>query len=204
MNSGFDIMLVKDPSCGLPVDSEKTSFKVEIWGKEHYFCCEECRRSFLETPRIAYFSMEVGIKSEIPTYSGGLGVLAGDTIRSSADLGIPFVAVTLVNRKGYLKQKVTEEGEQLDFPDEWSPSNFMSLLPQEVEVRIEGKNVKIRSWFYEHQSLTGGVVPVLFLDTNVEGNTPEDRGITDFLYGGDDRYRLKQEVVLGIGGDRDA
>ncbi len=193
-------MVVRDPFCGMPVDPEKSKFKVEVWGKVYYFCNERCMHGFLEAPRIAYFSMEIGIKSEIPTYSGGLGVLAGDTIRSSADLKIPLVAVTLVSRKGYLKQRITEKGEQIGSPDEWNPSKFMSLLPSDVRVRIKGRDIGIRAWLYEHQSLTGGVVPVVFLDTDIEKNAPEDRAITDYLYGGDDKYRLKQEIVLGIGG----
>jgi len=194
--------VIRDPVCGMPVEPEKVKFKAEFGGRIYYFCSEYCKRRFFERPRIAYFSMEVGIKSEIPTYSGGLGVLAGDTIRSSADLKIPLVAVTLVSRKGYLKQKITEEGEQLEYPDEWDPSEYMTLLPPIVEVSIENREVKIRAWLYEHQSVTGGVVPVLFLDTDVEGNASEDRRITDVLYGGDERYRLKQEIVLGIGGVR--
>ncbi len=193
-------MIIKDPLCGMPVDPEKTQFKIDVWGRTYYFCSEYCMHHFLEGPKIAYFSMEVGVKSEIPTYSGGLGVLAGDTVRSSADLRIPLVAVTLVSRKGYLKQKITEDGRQLEYPEEWDPSKFMRLLPPTVKVRIGGRDVAIKAWLYEHQSLTGGVVPILFLDTNVEGNAADDRGITDVLYGGDDRYRLKQEIVLGIGG----
>jgi starch phosphorylase len=193
-------MITRDPFCGMPVDREKTEFKTEFLGKIYYFCNERCMHGFLESARIAYFSMEIGIKSEIPTYSGGLGVLAGDTIRSSADLKIPFVAVTLVSKKGYLRQKITENGAQIEYPDEWDPSKFMNLLPTNVKVRIQGRDVSINVWFYEQQSLTGGIVPVLFLDTDVEGNDPEDKTITDFLYGGDDKYRLKQEIVLGIGG----
>jgi starch phosphorylase len=193
-------MNVKDPVCGMPVDPEKTEFKVDVWGREYCFCSEYCMHSFLGGPKIAYFSMEVGIKSEIPTYSGGLGVLAGDTIRSSADLRIPLVAVTLVNKKGYLKQTITEEGKQLEYPEEWDPSKFMDLLPADVTTRIGGRDVKIKAWLYDQQSLTGGIVQVLFLDTDIDGNTPEDRDITSFLYGGDNRYRLKQEIVLGIGG----
>jgi starch phosphorylase len=146
--------------------------------------------------------MEIGIRSEIPTYSGGLGVLAGDTIRSSADLRIPLVAITLIARKGYLKQKLTEDGRQIEYPDEWDPSKFMDQMPVEVEVTINGRKVKVHSWLYEYQSLTGGLVPILFLDTDVQGNAPEDRQITDFLYGGDESYRLKQEIILGIGGIR--
>jgi len=193
--------IIRDPVCGMPVEPEK-AIKAEFGGRIYYFCSEYCKRRFFERPKIAYFSMEIGIKSEIPTYSGGLGVLAGDTIRSSADLRIPLVAVTLVSRKGYLKQKITEEGEQLEYPDEWEPSKYMILLPPTVEVSIENRRVKIKAWLYEHQSVTGGVVPILFLDTDVEGNASEDRCITDFLYGGDERYRLKQEIVLGIGGVR--
>lgn len=198
--AGSDLLGTIDPSCGMPVDPEKTSFKVERWGNTYYFCNQFCMRSFLEDPRIAYFSMEIGIKSEIPTYSGGLGVLAGDTIRSCADLRIPLVAVTLMSRKGYLKQKITEKGEQMEYSEEWNPSKFMKLLPTEVNIQIQGRNVKIRAWFYEHQSPTGGIVPILFLDTDVEANTSDDRMITYYLYGGDHRYRLKQEIVLGIGG----
>jgi starch phosphorylase len=194
--------MVKDPVCGVPVDPEATSFKVDKWGKTYYFCSHYCMRSFIETPRVAYFSMEIAVKSEIPTYSGGLGVLAGDTIRSSADLRIPLVAVTLVSRKGYLKQKITADGWQLESPDEWEPSSYTSLVPHSVDVQIAGKNVKVNAWIYDQESIMGGMVPILFLDTDVEGNSPDDREITSYLYGGDDEYRLKQEMVLGIGGYR--
>ena len=146
--------------------------------------------------------MEVGLKDEIPTYSGGLGVLAGDTLRSSADLKLPLVAVTLVSKKGYFKQEITEDGRQIEHPEEWDASKLMTLLPVEVKVQIQNRDVKIKAWLYNVQSLTGGVIPILFLDTDVEGNTSEDREITFFLYGGDERYRLKQEIILGIGGVR--
>jgi starch phosphorylase len=156
----------------------------------------------LEEQKIAYFSMEIGLVNEVPTYSGGLGVLAGDTIRSSADLKLPLVAVTLVSKKGYFKQEITKDGRQIEHPQEWDPSKFMKLLPSEVTVRIQNRDVKIKAWLYEVKSLTGGLIPVLFLDTDVEGNTPEDRAITFYLYGGDEKYRLKQEIALGIGGVR--
>ena len=146
--------------------------------------------------------MELGIRSDIPTYSGGLGILAGDVIRSSADLRVPMVAVTLVSRKGYLKQKITDAGEQLAFPDEWEPERTLELGPQSVDVKIENRKVKVQAWVYNYKSLIGSAVPIFFLDTDVEGNAPEDRKITDLLYGGDDRNRLKQEIVLGIGGTR--
>jgi starch phosphorylase len=190
----------KDPSCGMLVDPKKAEFTVEMRGKVYCFCSEYCMRRFLEGPEIAYFSMEIGIRSEIPTYSGGLGALAGDTIRSATDLGVPMVGVTLVSRKGYLKQKITETGQQVEYPDEWDPSKFMKLQQATTTVRIADRDVKIGAWHYEHESPTRGAVSVLFLDTDLEGNAQEDREITHFLYGGDDRYRLEQEIVLGIGG----
>ena len=152
--------------------------------------------------KIAYFSMEMGLNGSIPNYSGGLGILAGDTLRSSADLKLPLIAVTLVNKKGYFKQELTKDGWQIEHPDEWNPSKFMKLLPGEAKVKVQNRDVKIKAWFYNVLSITGGAIPVLFLDTDLEGNTPEDREITSYLYGGDERYRLKQEIVLGIGGVR--
>ncbi|WP_406670163.1 alpha-glucan family phosphorylase [Methanolobus sp. ZRKC4] len=152
--------------------------------------------------KIAYFSMEIGLKKEIPTYSGGLGILAGDTIRASADLGLPLIGVTLLNRRGYFMQKLDSAGRQTEHPQEWSPADFMKLLSAEVTVQIHNRDVKVKAWLYEHRSQTRETVPVLFLDTDVEGNSSEDRQITYSLYGGDRKYRLKQEMILGIGGVR--
>jgi starch phosphorylase len=196
----FKKKVVKDPICGVPVNPEKTEFMVKRWGREYYFCSHYCMHSFLEEPRIGYFSMEIAVRSDIPTYSGGLGVLAEDTLRSSADLKIPMVAVTLVSRKGYLKQKITAEGQQMEYSEDWDPSAFMSPLPNSINIEIAGKKVKVKAWIYHQESATGGVVPIIFLDTDAEENSLDDRSITDFLYGGDDEYRLKQEMVLGIGG----
>ena len=195
-------MSVKDPVCGMRLDPDKTPFKTEFLGKQYFFDSEYCMNNFVEGAKVAYFSMEIGINSDVPTYSGGLGVLAGDVIRSSADLRIPLIAVSLISRKGYMKQKITPEGIQQEYPEDWEPSKFMKLLPETAIVRIAGRTVRIGVWRYEQESLTGGTIPVLFLTTDVEGNDPEDRRITDFLYGGDETYRLKQEIVLGIGGIR--
>jgi starch phosphorylase len=194
--------MVRDPVCGMPLDEKEKEFKTEARGRTYYFCSEYCKHTFLERKRIAYFSMEIGIADDIPTYSGGLGVLAGDTIRSSSDLKIPLVAVSLISKKGYLKQEITREGKQIEHPVEWAPSKFMNELPTQVRVQIQGREVRVKAWLYDYQSLTGGLVSILFLDTDVEGNSPEDRDITSYLYGGDERYRLKQEIVLGIGGIR--
>jgi len=152
--------------------------------------------------KIAYFSMEIGISNNLPTYSGGLGVLAGDTIKSGADLKIPLVAVTLLSKKGYFRQDIDDDGRQVEYPIDWDPSKFMIRLSRKVVVQIEERNVYVQAWRYNVQSVTGGKVDVLYLDTDVGENTKEDREITAFLYGGDDRYRLKQEIVLGIGGVR--
>ena len=195
-------MAARDPVCGMPVDPATAAYSVEVRGGTYYFSSELCRDTFVEGEKIAYFSMEIGLESDIPTYSGGLGVLAGDVIRSSADLLIPMVAVTLVNRKGYVRQRLTPDGDQIDLPDEWDPREHMRELSRRVTVRIGDANVAIRAWLYDYWSPVGGLVPVLFLDTDLPENAPKDRGITDHLYGGDQEYRLKQAIVLGIGGAR--
>lgn len=151
---------------------------------------------------IAYFSMEIGLSNDIPTYSGGLGVLAGDTIKSSADLEIPIVAVTLISKKGYFLQDIDGEGRQVEYAVDWDPARFMIRLPRMVKAQIEGRTVYIQAWCYKVRSIAGGEVDVFYLDTDVEENTKEDREITAVLYGGDVQYRLKQEIVLGIGGVR--
>jgi len=156
----------------------------------------------LSAARIAYFSMEIAIRPEIHTYSGGLGVLAGDAARSAADLGLPMVFVTLASRGGYLRQEIDPEGAQVDAPDPWKPEDHTRPVGAMVAVAIEGRAVWIRPWLYELKSPLGGHVPIILLDTNVAENHPQDRTITDRLYGGDKIDRIKQEVVLGIGGER--
>lgn len=149
---------------------------------------------------IAYFSMEFGIDSSMPTYSGGLGVLAGDTVRAAADLGLPLVGVTLLHRKGYFHQKLDSHGNQSESDADWSPEKFMELLPPLILLKIEGRQVQVQAWRYMVKSDAGHTVPVYFLDTAIPENTAWDRTLTDYLYGGDERYRLCQEVVLGLGG----
>src|SRR5262247_277937 len=149
---------------------------------------------------IAYFSMDVAVDSKIPTYSGGLGVLAGDMLRSAADLEIPMVAVSLVHRKGYFNQRLDAHGNQLESPAKWSPENHLKALPARISLSIEGREVQIRAWQYEFSGITGHVVPLFFLDADVPENDSADRGLTDFLFGGDERYRLCQAAILGLGG----
>ncbi|MFL5577831.1 MAG: alpha-glucan family phosphorylase [Gemmatimonadaceae bacterium] len=149
---------------------------------------------------VAYFSMEICLEQAIPTYSGGLGVLAGDTIRSAADLGLPMVAVTLAHRKGYFNQHITPDGTQVEQPADWRPEERLPAVEPTVTVQIEGRPVRVRAWRYVVRGVTEHEVPVYLLDTALPENDEWARGLTDHLYGGDDRYRLAQEIVLGQGG----
>jgi starch phosphorylase len=151
---------------------------------------------------IAYFSMEVGVDPGIPTYAGGLGVLAGDIVRAAADLGLPFVAVTLLHRKGYFRQRLDGGGRQIEGPSDWDVARTLEPLPARVTVSIDDRSVEVRAWRRRVTGVNGAAVPVYFLDTDVDGNTPYDRTLCHHLYGGDDAYRLAQEAVLGIGGVR--
>ncbi len=157
---------------------------------------------FVTESRIAYFSMEIAIRPEIHTYSGGLGILAGDTMRSCADLELPLTFVTLVNRAGYFHQTIDATGRQVAAPDWWQPADWCSPLEAMMAVEIEQRPVWIRPWLYVHTSSQGRRIPIVLLDTDLEENEAADREITHYLYGGDETYRLKQEIVLGIGGTR--
>ena len=150
---------------------------------------------------IAYFSMEIALDAAIPTYSGGLGVLAADTIRSAARLRLPMVATTLLYRRGYFRQRFDANGWQVEESADWSVPELLQELPERVSVTIENREVKIRGWKYEAKT-DDWIVPVIFLDTQLPENSEWDRGLTDTLYGGDEHYRLCQEIVLGIGGVR--
>jgi len=156
----------------------------------------------IDDKRIAYFTMEVGLETDMPTYSGGLGVLAGDTIRSAAELNVPMVAVTLLHREGYFYQKLEPNGVQIEEPVQWIVEDFLQPLEPTVTVMLEDREVKLTGWKYEVRGLAEHVVPVYFLDTDVPGNTDWARTLTDHLYGGDADYRLCQEIILGIGGVR--
>ena len=151
---------------------------------------------------VAYFSMEIAINPGMPTYSGGLGVLAGDTLRSAADLGVPLVAFTLAHRKGYFQQRLDLKGVQSEEVQQWNPSDFCIEEPARVTVSVEDRIVTVRCWRYDLIGRSGHVVPIYLLDTDLEGNSGWDRGLTDHLYGGDTNYRLQQEIVLGMGGAR--
>ena len=155
-----------------------------------------------ESRPVAYFSMEVGLDPSIPTYAGGLGVLAGDTLRSAADLGLPLVGVTLLHRRGYFTQRIGPDGAQIEEPTSWEPERRLREEPAHTRVEIAGRKVTLRAFRLDLRGDSGDVVPVFFLDTDLPDNAPEDRALTHHLYGGGDDYRLAQEIVLGIGGVR--
>lgn len=155
-----------------------------------------------EMRKIAYFSMEIGLNPAMPTYSGGLGVLAGDTIFSGADMKIPMVAVTMLYHKGYFYQRLEKDGWQAEEAVEWVVEDFARMLEPRIVVNVEGRPVKVAAWEYIVKGITGYELPVYLLDTNLEENAPADRHLTDTLYGWDAKYRFSQEIVLGVGGVR--
>lgn len=208
-----------DPVCGMPVPEER-AVVVDRDGERFWFCSEFCRQQFLRQPlayetgpappstpvhwagrRVAYFSMEVALADDMPTYSGGLGVLAGDTLRSCADLEVPMVAISLVHRRGYFRQEIRDDW-QIEQDAAWSPDRRLQEVDVRPSVRIEGRTVHLRAWQYNVVGSSAYVVPLLLLDTALAENQSDDQHITDRLYGGDDRYRLLQEIVLGVGGVR--
>jgi starch phosphorylase len=154
--------------------------------------------------RVAYFSAEFGIHESIPVYSGGLGVLAGDHLKSASDLGVPLVGVSLMYREGYFRQYLNPDGWQ---QERYPENDFFTLpliletdgsgRPLLVSVPLPGREVKVKIW-----RIQVGRVPLYLLDCNIPENRPEDRNITAQLYGGDKENRIKQEIVLGIGGVR--
>jgi glycogen phosphorylase len=211
--------LMNDPICGMPLNPE-VALSVRREGRIYYFCSSLCREAFIHDPSrarsgsvtrtdanpggrtIAYFSMEIALAPALPTYSGGLGVLAGDTLRSCADIGVPIVGVTLLYRHGYFVQTLDERGHQREGPASWRIGPPLRPLPHSVEVMVEERSVRVRGWVYDIVGAAGATVPVLLLDTEVDENDSRDRGLCNTLYGGDERYRLAQEIVLGVGGVR--
>src|ERR1700710_2588196 len=153
----------------------------------------------LSTRTIAYFSMEIALSRLLPTYSGGLGMLAGDTLRSAADTEAPMVAISLVHRLGYFRQKLSDIGQQTEADVPWSPETLPSAN-QIIALTMQDRQILVGAWPFDLPGVTGHIIPVFLLDTDVEGNDPWDRRLTDHLYGGDTYYRLCQEAVLGLGG----
>lgn len=151
---------------------------------------------------VAYFSMEIALENAMPSYSGGLGVLAGDTIRAGADIRLPMVAVSLLYRKGYFRQRLADDGTQTEEPVEWEVEKFLQEEAPRVTVTLENRRVELRAWRYMVKGVRSYEVPVYFLDADLPDNDARDRELTGSLYGGDPYYRLSQELLLGIGGVR--
>ena len=152
--------------------------------------------------QVAYFSMELAVNNSIPTYAGGLGILAGDMLRSAADLGVPMIGVSLLYRKGYFRQRFDESGWQFEEPEKWNPYEELIELRERVSLTLDGRKVAVRAWLYKVIGSRGDIAPVIFLDTDLPENTEDDRAITASLYSGDTRHRLRQEAVLALGGMR--
>jgi glycogen phosphorylase len=191
--AGFD--LIRD-ALAVPAGSPERKYMEPTPSKSSF------HETIPETGLVAYFSMEIAIRPEMPTYSGGLGVLAGDTLRSAADLGTPLAAFSLIHRKGYFQQHLDPSGAQTEEVQPWNPADYCAEEPARVTVALEGRTVTVRAWRYDLTGQFGHVVPIYLLDTDLEENSGWDRGLTDHLYGGDTNYRLQQEIVLGMGGAR--
>lgn len=150
-------------------------------------------------PLVAYVSMEIAVAPNVATYSGGLGVLAGDVVRAAADAGYPMAAVTLLYRDGYFRQRLDGDGLQHEEPQHWDPAAQLEPLAPVFSIPISGRPVTVGLWRYVVRGVDGDEVPVYFLDTDRDENDEAARGLTRALYGGDARYRLEQELLLGAG-----
>ncbi|MFW9780876.1 MAG: alpha-glucan family phosphorylase [Candidatus Heimdallarchaeota archaeon] len=152
---------------------------------------------------VAYISMEIGLDSNIPTYSGGLGVLSGDTVRSAADLEIPMVAVCLCYSSGYFFQLFNETGEQKEKEVEWNFFYEFDKVEKPICIKIENREVKVSAWLYKVIGQSGHVLPVYLLTTDVEGNELWMKKMTGSLYDSTSKWnRIVQEIILGVGGVR--
>ena len=149
---------------------------------------------------IAYFSAEIGISSSIPTYSGGLGVLAGDHIKAAGDAGINMCAITLLYKEGYFKQRIDEDGIQTETYPRFDPDPLIKQLDLSFSLRLQNREVFVQVCKFDYVSESGNHVPIYFLDTDCEKNSTNDKNITLRLYSGDKDHRILQEGILGFGG----
>ncbi len=204
------LRLLRDVSAARLYELAKDQAYLELYRK----CVEEAQAyatqpSWYETlcgqcpkKEIVYFSMEYGINEHLPVYSGGLGVLSGDHLKSSSDLGVPLVGVGLAYRQGYFQQLLSADGYQTEqFPiNDFEQMAVVPILDDTgkrvlIELSFPGRTVHVGAW-----KAQVGRVPLILLDTDVPENEPADRRITYMLYGGDKETRIQQEIVLGIGG----
>ena len=151
---------------------------------------------------VAYFSAEIGISPSLHTYSGGLGILAGDHIKSAADLDVNMVAVTLMYKEGYFKQRMDEDGNQTEVYPRFEPDPLLEKLDGTITLPLRGREVHVQVWKYTFLGINGTPVDILLLDTDVDENDEDDRRITMRLYSGGKDHRILQEAVLGFAGIR--
>ncbi len=163
----------------------------------------EITQNSMDETQVAYISMEIALDSNIPTYSGGLGVLSGDTVRSAADLEIPMVGICLCYSAGYFYQLFNEFGDQKEQEIQWNFFYEFEKVTKPITIKIEDKEVKISAWLYKVIGQSGHVVPIYLLTTDVPGNEPWMKEMTGSLYDSTSRWnRIVQEMILGIGGVR--
>ncbi len=161
----------------------------------------EVDKELIENTKVAYISMEIALDSNIPTYSGGLGVLSGDTVRSAADLEIPMVGICLCYSAGYFYQMFNEIGEQKEFEVKWNFFYEFDKVDKPITMQIEDKDVKVSAWLYRVIGQSGHIIPIYLLTTDVEGNPEWQRHLTAALYDSTHKWnRLAQELILGVGG----
>jgi glycogen phosphorylase len=149
---------------------------------------------------VAYLCLEFGLKPEIKTYCGGLGILAGDTIKSAADLGLNMFGVSILYKKGWFKQQIEASGEQQELEDLWNYEQYLMPVDLDYSLNIAGEKVKVKVWKYEVIGITGHSAPVYFLDTDLPENSEKMRKISENVYPSDKQVRIAQEMLLGIGG----
>ena len=189
--AGFELLrfgsaahgVVRDALCPVPADSRGShpTCRTGIGeaGRARSECCSRPGArpgiAMRAMPVVAYFSMEIALDPAMPIYSGGLGVLAGDTLRSAADLSMPLVGVTLLHRKGYFYQRLDGSGRQIEEAVAWVPQDSLTELPACTTVTIEGRAVQVRAWRYDVKGVSGFRVPVYLLDTDLADNSDWDR-----------------------------
>jgi glycogen phosphorylase len=186
------------------LEAQKRYLSAPTWFHETYLKNADDAEQALKKYRVAYFSAEFGLHESVPIYSGGLGLLAGDHLKSASDVGLPLIGVGLMYREGYFRQYLNVDGWQ---QERYPENDFFNLpliaetkpdgLPLLVSVPLPGREVWMRVW-----RLNVGRIPLYLLDTNIPQNNADDRQITARLYGGDHDMRIRQEMVLGIGGIR--
>jgi starch phosphorylase len=151
---------------------------------------------------VAYFSAEIGLQSDLPTYSGGLGVLAGDHLKAAADAGMDLVGITLLYRQGYFQQHLDADGAQNETYPEFDPSSILDDTGHEIQLPLDGTTIHLRVWKKQIVGSGGNKVDIIFLGTSHPKNSDDHKKLSWKLYGGDDSTRIRQEYILGVGGAR--